>query len=337
MKVGELREKLSKLKKEQVIKLAVEFYKLVPKSKKEDYDLDGLINNPQDKKKAGQKSTINLQQLDQDINKFLDDAENQYYLIPNRVIPKKERPKWRFKVKRWYKELIKIDTKRTDSDIRLQSNLLSDLYEIMCESCGFPLFPGHDSFQSIGVDQTEFFKSVITLIQEAEGKGASVVKGINLILNNYLNHLTLYTELMDVFIQSLDVPDLKYEGIEITNRLLKELDLKSLLKDKSDGKYSQNIFGEQKRNNNLVKFGFKLYASLSELDEGIKFFKEHYYDENEGVKLYILVDLLFENEAKDRLLKEIEEASKKGIKLRQSLLDLMKEIKDTGELPLYMP
>ena len=34
MKVAELREKLSKLKKEEVIRLAAEFYKLVPKIKK---------------------------------------------------------------------------------------------------------------------------------------------------------------------------------------------------------------------------------------------------------------------------------------------------------------
>ena len=52
MKVAELREKLSQLKKEDIIKLSVEFYKLIPKAKKEDYDLDAFINIPNKKKRT---------------------------------------------------------------------------------------------------------------------------------------------------------------------------------------------------------------------------------------------------------------------------------------------
>lgn len=132
MKVGELREKLAKLKKEEVTKLAVEFYKLVPKSKKEDYDLDGLINNPQKKKKTQSKDQVSLETLQQDINTFITNAKNQYYLSSNRIVPKKERSTWRFKVKRWYKELIK--TNRRDSDLSLQAQLLTafDYFFVFC-------------------------------------------------------------------------------------------------------------------------------------------------------------------------------------------------------------
>ena len=38
---------------------------------------------------------------------FLDCAKAGYYSSPNKVIPKKERSNWRFKVKRYYKELTK--------------------------------------------------------------------------------------------------------------------------------------------------------------------------------------------------------------------------------------
>lgn len=59
MKVGELREKLSTLKKDKIIKLASEFYKLIPKAKKEDYDLDQLIlNYPLKKQKLKSKDQI---------------------------------------------------------------------------------------------------------------------------------------------------------------------------------------------------------------------------------------------------------------------------------------
>lgn len=47
MKVDELRAKLFQLEKHDIICLAVEFYKLVPKTKKEDYNLDILIDKPE--------------------------------------------------------------------------------------------------------------------------------------------------------------------------------------------------------------------------------------------------------------------------------------------------
>jgi hypothetical protein len=92
MKVPELREKLAKLKKDEIIKLAVEFYKLVPKSKKEDNDLDKLIENPtQPKVSIKISKDIDWNELETEINQFISDAKDQYYLAPNKIISKKER------------------------------------------------------------------------------------------------------------------------------------------------------------------------------------------------------------------------------------------------------
>ncbi len=336
MKVGELREKLSKLKKEEVAKLAVEFYKLIPKAKKEDYAIDDMINNPRQPKKARTtKAKLSLVEIGIEVERFIENAKAQNYLVPNREVPKKERATWRFKVKKWYKELT--NTKRHDADLNIQTTMLTQLYELMCEACEFQYFSAYDAFDSTGISQHDFYHSVITLLQESEGKSASVKKGITLVVNNALNRYTLYSGLMEAFIETLNIPDLKYQGIEIVKELLvkNNFDPGRESKDKYRSFY-KNDYEKEWLHNNLVEFGARFYMSLLEWDEAIHFYKEHYYQDREEVKLYILVRMLFEKREKEHVKQAIEQAIEKKIQPRKNLLSLLDQINETGELPDYM-
>lgn len=335
MKVGELRKKLAKFKKEELIRLSVELYKIVPKVKKEDYQIDALINNPKiksDKKKSITK--LSLETIEQDVYKFIEDAKQYFYNSSNDIIAKKERSNWRFKVMRWYKELINI--KRTDADVNKQSQVLSDVYELLCQSCEYSYFSSWDSFQSIGVDQSDFYRSVIVLIQEAKGKGDSVEKGIRLIVDNNLNRETLFSSLMIVLISTLDVPDLKEKGIEIVKKLLVEhKDEKNISESNSSWSSSNKKYRYQEKNRNLSELGYRFHSSLFEYEEGVNFFNANYSEKDEEIRLYILVRLLFEEKKKELIKIEIEKCMEKGIEPRSGLLDLLKIIKDKDKLPDY--
>lgn len=338
MKVAELREKLSTLKQKELIFIAVEFYKLISKAKKEDNDLDSLINNPNpsnDKAKTNKKLLLSLEAIENEVNQFIANAKSQYYLFPNRIVPKKERSNWRFKIKQWYNELI--NTKRKDADTNKQSEILSNLYELICESCGFDYFSAYDSFQSIGIDQVDFFKSTLTLIQEAKGKGDSIEKGIRLIMDNYLNHETLYSDLMIKLIETLDLPDLKNKGIEIVEKLILENGYKPGVKEKtrSVSLYGDGEFKKKQKNNILAELGYRLYSSLFEMQEAIDFYERHFDNMDDEVKLYTLVLLLFKEQKKELIKSEIEKSIRNGIKPRERILNLLKEIKDKGRLPEY--
>jgi hypothetical protein len=78
-----------------------------------------------------------------------------------------------------------------------------------------------------------------------------------------------------------------------------------------------------------------LYADLYEVDEGIDFYYKHYREEDE-VKLYILIEILFELRDKENVVKELEKAIKTGVKLRSRLVDLLNKTKSDGMLPEYM-
>jgi len=338
MKVGELREKLAKLKKEELVKIAAEFYKLIPKAKKEDYNVDALVDNPgQKKKKSPAKAQMSLFEIDVAITKFIDDAREQYYVMPNRVVPKKERSTWRFKVKKWYKALI--NTSRADGDIAIQATSLRKLYELLCESCSYQYFSAYDTFESVGVEQTTFYKSVIDLVHEAEGKTSTVEQCIKLAVDNSLNRYTLYSSLFMELINTYEAPDLKYKAIEVTEKLLKSIKASPLKKKKGYSSWSSgslDTFRREEKLNNLAELGLRLYLSLFEVEEGVQFYQTYYQDRSDEVKLYVLVRILFGTRHKDQIVIEIEKAIKKGIEPRENLLNLMKEIKQTNELPPYM-
>ncbi len=331
MKVAELREKLSKLKKEDVIKIASEFYKLIPKAKKEDYKLDDYINNPTVKKKKVE-SFISLDELEFDINEFVINAKEQYYLIPNSVISKKERPKWRFKVKNWYKELT--NKRRKDKNLEKQTELLIKLYELLCEACAYIYFSGENPFRSVGIEQIDFFKIIVNLVQEDNGKADTIKKLTDLIVNNYVDRETLYSELMEVLFDTFDNTGLKYRGIEVVEKNIK-FATEDLIVNKVKP-FSTERYYKIRKINNLTEMGLHLYLGLYEIDAGIKFYNKYYKEQSDEVKLYILVSILMTYNETKKIEELLKNALKNKIELRKSLLNCLSHIENTGELPNYL-
>lgn len=112
MRINEVRERLDKYSKDQLRLIIVEIYKALPKAIKEDRDIDAIISNPdafkKGKKKAKKKQEPlpDMDELEFDIEDFIENAYKQYYFAPNSVVHKRQRSKWRFVVKGYYKNLL---------------------------------------------------------------------------------------------------------------------------------------------------------------------------------------------------------------------------------------
>lgn len=333
MKVGELREKLRKMKQEEVIRLAVEFYKRVPKAKKEEYDLDDLINNPTIKSKPKSSSKEEpLGMLQIDINTFISNAKSDYYLMPNKVVPKKERPKWRFKVKRWYKTLT--DPKRTEVDFAVQASLLSQLYELMAISVSY--FTSDDCWASIGIEQEVFLRSVLNLYIKSVGKTERFIDQTFKLIEDYGS--TYSTHIMDVYIDYLNTDEL----ILYTHKKIRVAlavnnfspDAKS--KRKSSNWSSHTQYRIKEKHNKLILFNLKLFFYEEKYQEGIQFFEDNFYRTQAEVKLYILVREIFPYNLEKEIQIVIEKAISNKIKPRESLINLLAHIKEKGTLPKYI-
>ena len=337
MKVDELRVKLSNLEKDDIIKLAVEFYKLVPKAKKEDYDLDTLVNTPSVKKEKSSVKVepITITNIEAEVKAFIVNAKAQNYIDSNPVIPRKERATWRFKVKAWYKELT--NGKNMDSDIAKRAEITKDLYELLCESYHYSYFTTYDTFESVGISQMDFFQSVLILIEKSEGTTGLVSNGLGLIINK---SYTMYSVLMDEWIDRLQIPEAKYDALELTKKMLIENKFKPQTTQSKKFMYygndANNEYRISEKNNNLAEMGFKLHISLLEYDEAIQFYKKHAYQTDNEVKLYILIRLLFQFRLKDYIKSELDAAVKQGERLRDSLLNLKKTIETKNALPDYI-
>jgi hypothetical protein len=339
MKVNELRERIKKYTRADLERLTVELYKAIPKAKKEDMAVDELIANPSSKKKKSVGTFASLATLREEVPRFIEHAEAQYYLAPNRVVPKGERSKWRFRVKRWYKDLQQ--EKLSDGDLAKQAELLTQLYSLLCKACGYQYFTAYDPFESVGVAQTEFYESVLRLKWEVDDKPAFIKTGITLIVDNFLNRYTLEGDLMEVLLQFLPIADLRYLAIEKAKELIAEHDFQPpapeperrvrvlFMTDRSD-------YRKQAKHNNLVEMVFRTHAKLFEFDQGIHFYQQHHYERQPEVKLYILIRLLFNAQQPDLIVREINLAEKAGVEPRENLKQLRDHIAKDGQLPRFM-
>lgn len=331
MKIGELRAAIKKHSKADLEFLVAELYKLVPKTKKEDYQIDKLIVKPTKNKKSAKKKAKlrTIEEIAEDVEFFHDNAVSQHYLIPNTNIPKKERPKWRFVVKRLYKEILQAE-KSGNSTVRCAREL-QVLYETLTYACDYIIFSAYDPFESVGIEQTVFFEQIIKLYRESLDISDFIHKGIKLTIENSLNRYTLYSELMEIFISYCQTPAMKEMAIDKLLKMREEFKKKPIVTKNS---WSNEEYRKNEKLNYYTEFIFRLYAHLFEFEKGIKDFNLNSIQNTKEVSLYILIRMLFGFEKKQLIVREIEKNMK--IKPRESLLKLKDYIKKNNKLPEYM-
>jgi hypothetical protein len=110
MKISELRELLDQTSTEDLKRILVEVYRVLPKKTRENLAIDELLKNP-GVSRAGAKrakalaQSVDIDDLEAELEQFLIDVYAQNYFAPNVYVPKSQRPKWRFKAKRFFKEI----------------------------------------------------------------------------------------------------------------------------------------------------------------------------------------------------------------------------------------
>jgi len=339
MKIGELRNIIKTHKKEKLEHLVAELYKLIPKDKIMDYDVDNWILQPPEKGKntpATTKKKRNIQDIAQEVKFFCSNAYAQNYMIPNHSIPKKDRPKWRFVVKRLYKEIqTAIDDKNNPLACIIE---LEKLYKVLTYACHWQIFSAYDSFESVGLSQTEFFDKIVTLNRNHKDLKDFIRDSIRLIIDNALNRYTLHSELIHIFIKKCNTNDLLmmcFEQAETErNEVLKEPD-----ENKTRTSYFSNInngmsYQKVTKLNSLTEIGFTAKIKLNEFKMAIEYFNRYHIQRDPEVKLFILVRLLFQHSLKDYIVAVIESSG--NVDPRKNLMDLLQYIKTNGTLPAHI-
>ncbi len=321
MLVKDLRKTLEKYDKKEMTDIVVELYKRLPKKVKEDYDIDKFIEDINNKTKKEEKK-VSFDDLCSEMRYFLDCAKAGFYSSPNKVVPKKERSNWRFKAKRYYKQLTKtIPT--TDIGVK-STKLLIELYELVSRGTNTLVFTNWDTFRALGVSQTEYFDMLLKRVLST-GESINNIKVCIDLLDNCKDPDILDEFLINIFIDNLRTEDSKLGAIN----LLDEKVIKVKEKIKSLGKkYNyHDMYYLEEENNLYVETVTRLYFSSFEVDKGIKYYQKNYIHYNSEVKEYNLLEILRELELYEDWITEYERASKK-IKLREELTKDYEKIKE---------
>lgn len=334
MKLAELRSIIDKYSADQMKYLIGEMYRALPKSLKDDDGFDKIIRNPdlpgKNQRKVKQFEAPDMGLLEDEITEFIQNAYNQYYLIPNRVVSKAERSKWRFSVKRFYKDLIAAAG--TQENTPLTAKLLEKIYDVLCYSCSFTIFSSYDAFESVGIPQPDFFRQVLLLKHELVDRKTFIEEAFLLMINTRLNRYTLHSHLMYVVLEFLKTPELREMAISDCSVLMEAIKMGP--HPKKERSYSQDE--NEERINLLAEMGFLCYAQLYEYENAVLYFKQHYLHNSPEVKLYILLELLFSIDQKEWFLREYENAKKTGIEPRDSLKRTYQFVKTNNKFPEYI-
>lgn len=287
MKIQELRNLIKGVDRELLEKAFAETYKKVTKGQKE--ELDEIINNifaGKDEKNIKKNESMDFNELEAEITRFLSNAYAQNYFAPNKVIPKSQRPKWRFMVKKYIKELEKISTE--DENFSQAAKLLTDIYHLLCEACNYYLFSTDDPFRSVGWEQQDLFQLVV---KKNFGLGYSREKIAALLLtaaSGGLSREALHIYQESVLVAELKVSDVKYMAIEEAQKLIEERKKKL----KGLKKYDDQQYYLRETINELCGVVLMIAVELAETASGIEYYFQNCERKDKEITLYCALEIV---------------------------------------------
>lgn len=322
MKVQELRDLLKAADRDLLEKAFVESYKHLTKKQKEEADQaikDALSGKSS--KSAVKKESVNFDELELQITEFLENAYAQNYFAPNRIIPKSQRPKWRFMVKNYIKELGKISV--DDANYVRSAKLLTDLYHMLCQACNYYLFSTDDAFRSVGWQQPDLFQMVV---KKTFGDGYSREKISALLLYSVsggLSRESLHIEQESVLLAELNTSDVKYMAIEEARKLIDER------KQKLKGlkKYDSKRYRLEDEINNLCDVILMTAIELAEPASGIEYYFQNCERSDKEITLYCALKIADWVEDEELWIKIYEYGIGKKIKPREWLVGKYESLK----------
>ena len=320
MLVNELRDELKKYNADDLRKIIVELYKRIPKNKKEDYNIDEYIKNINSKdKKENNKKSMDFESLKAEIIYFLECVDSGYYQMPNRIISKKERSSWRFKVKKYYKELNKITPNSNNGG--LATFLLIELFKRLSFGTNSLLFTNWNTFNALGVSQSDYYDTLVKRILFNNYSEENLQKCVEL-LSVEKDPEEFSYDMYAIFINNLKTIGIKETAIKLLN---KEKDnLKENMDETSD--YHTKYYIKQSLNN-MVMCITEIYFNLHEIDAGISYFHKNYIESNKEILEYVLLNMLDEADLQNEWCLEYEKYLNQ-LDYRESLKSRYQELKN---------
>ena len=341
MLITDFRQAIKDYSHEELVSLASELYKAMPKKLKEEKAIDYMVSNFRTAPKAGKASPksveIDFFNLQLDVEEFVSDAMAQYYFAPNRVISKSKRPKWRFIVKQFVKDLqtIPVDSENGEE----ATNLLCSLYRTMQHGCCYWIFSSDHPFSTMGIDQTVFLSMILERWFRQVVTAETMKDAILLAVSGGLDRETYHMSLLHVLVGFLTTVDRKEMAIKQVESLVADAGVKisQLTKFKNVSyQLDLDLFLKKDEIDKLSELGFLIYLALHDVQKAIAFYKKHQPEQNTEIRLYVMLYMLQRQGLVNEWMDLYEKEEANGVEPRESLVEKRHYIRENDAFPEWM-
>ena len=315
MRIGELRNTIDGYAEEELRLIIVELYRRTPKKVVEDKDLDRLLKTPhqflQDQRRPKVTELPDLDYLAFEVDGFISDARQGHYFAPNSFVRKSERPKWRFHVKRFHRELVTLMQDPVAS--AEVSRLLERLFDVLCYAEEIHLFSSSEPFQSIGISKAQFYGDVVIAQRAAAVDQGWIKQAIETLLRNAGS---FGSDMIGQLVDQFNTNPLREEALRVIVQVFehrpKPRERKPNPNDQLD---------------HLAELALRVCFGLDEHDRGIAFYHKHHKKWNKEIGVYCLLEILEEYQLFDLWMREYEAAQRSGIQPRDQLREKYRQLK----------
>lgn len=311
MKVKELRDALKNYNEKEKENIIVNLYNVIPKNVKDSKEVDRYLMSANEKmEKIKPNSEFNEDLIDE-INMFMECAEEGLYSRPNKTISKKERSNWRFKVIRFYKALSNVPTDNKDGEVATE--YLRRLFRLLCNGCNTLIFSNWEPFRAIGISRYEYldclFKRILTLGYSDE----NLIKCIKICMYP-IDCESLKSDALEQLFDTISDKDTKLRLIELTQKEIEEYSI--LIKKKYNESYELQEYGSS------VSY---MYLTMHMTNEAISYLSK--FEKNEEILFYVIFDKLCKLDYYEEWI-EVYEKNMYKVKYRDSIKECYKKIKE---------
>lgn len=323
MKLVDLRKIVKSKKKVELEELVIKLYKLVPKAKLESSNIDLEIDSNQIFiEPAPQNNALAEAKLVSEINYFIENFLAQNYGIPNRIVPKAKRSKWRFEVMGYIKEIDKLWN--TSENKKELADIYTQLYKAICTGCHSFLVSSENPFASIRLSQIDFLSKVVLYLHQVYSGDELHNKIIRLLEFEGTSYDTTYSDLYWGITSTLNNP-LFLE--ELYEKLWKRYELNKaefLNIKKKDRYFSSYELVKQLEGLIIVS------VALLDFEKVNKIVQEEctFYDDKKEMIYYIATKILKKPylKAQKHIFSLLTDAKDNKVELRGSLIKLLREL-----------
>lgn len=319
MKVAEIRDLLKKYSSAELQELIVEMYKVMPKSLKEEKDIDSLLadfsRQMSAKKQKKEPEPVDMEWLTFAVPTFVEYAMNQYYFAPNRVISKKERPKWRSQVKNFLKELQRVPA--TGEEGIVATELIQELYKVVAYGSRYHVFNTTNTFKAVDMDSVQFSELIITRILANGFNSSTVHKAVSVATTIDPSPIPYYSSILYTVSGLFPTVDSKLLALDQCRVVRKEIQQR-LQQVRGSGTMLHYELGTKL--DMVTGLELILHIELAEEEKAVKQFMKFYDEKNKEVKIYVLVQFLEILEKFELIKRIIADAIQQGVPVREQLL-----------------